>query len=189
MIKVVVGLGNPGKQYEYTRHNIGFMVADAVASQLRCGKKYIEKSFSHIYECLNHDVFIVKPQTYMNNSGVAVKNLIEDYNLTPDEILVIYDDLDLPLGTIKLRKKGSSGGHKGMQSIIENLKTENFPRLRIGIGRPEGKEQVAEYVLSPFSKSEQILVEKVIQHAAQCVINVLKYGIDKSMNFCNQKIV
>ena len=189
MIKAIIGLGNPGKQYEKTRHNIGFMVADAVASQLRCGRKYIEKSFSHIYECPDHDVIIAKPQTYMNNSGVAVKNLIEDYNLSPDEILVVYDDLDLPLGTLKLKKKGSSGGHRGMQSIIENLKTENFPRLRIGIGRPEKKEQVVEYVLSPFEKKEEIIVEKVIQQGTQCVLNVLKYGIDKSMNFCNQKVI
>ncbi|MBK3332317.1 aminoacyl-tRNA hydrolase [Persephonella atlantica] len=189
MIKAVIGLGNPGKQYEKTRHNIGFMVADAVVSHLKCSKKYIEKSFSHIYECHDHDVIVAKPQTYMNNSGIAVKNLIEDYKLSPDEILVIYDDLDLPLGTVKLRKKGSSGGHRGLQSIIQELKTESFPRLRIGIGRPERKEQVVEYVLSSFDKKEQLLVEKIIQHGAQCVLNVLKYGIDKSMNFCNQKIV
>jgi len=189
MIKAIIGLGNPGKQYEKTRHNVGFMVADAVASLLRCNKKFKEKCFSHIYECTDHDVLIVKPQTYMNNSGVAVKNLLEDYNLKPEEILVIYDDLDLPLGTIRLRKKGSSGGHKGIQSIIENIKTENFPRLKIGIGRPERKDQVVDYVLSEFSKDEKLIIEKVIQSAAECILNVLKYGIDKSMNFCNQRIV
>ncbi|WP_456464280.1 aminoacyl-tRNA hydrolase [Persephonella sp.] len=189
MIKAVIGLGNPGKQYEKTRHNIGFMVADAVASLLQCNKKYIEKCFSHIYECPDHDLIIAKPQTYMNNSGVAVKNILEDYKLKPEEILVIYDDLDLPLGTIRLRKKGSSGGHRGMASIIENIRTEDFPRLKIGIGRPERKEQVVDYVLSPFSKDQQLIVEKVIQSAAQCVVNVLKYGIDKSMNLCNQKII
>ncbi|NPA16340.1 aminoacyl-tRNA hydrolase [Persephonella sp.] len=189
MIKAIIGLGNPGKQYEKTRHNIGFMVADAVAFLLKCNKKYKEKCFSHIYECHDHDVLIVKPQTYMNNSGIAVKNLLEDYRLKPDEILVVYDDLDLPLGTIRLRKKGSSGGHRGMKSIIENLKTEEFPRLKIGIGRPERKEQVVDYVLSPFSKDEEILVEKVVQTAARCILDVLKYGIDKSMNSCNQKIV
>jgi len=188
MIKAVIGLGNPGKQYEKTRHNIGFMIADAVASLLKCNKKHKEKSFSHIYECQDHDVLIVKPQTYMNNSGIAVKNLLEDYRIKPDEILVVYDDLDLPLGTIRLRKKGSSGGHRGIKSIIENIKTDNFPRLKIGIGRPERKEQVVDYVLSPFRKEEELLVEKVVQSSAKCILDVLKYGVDKSMNSCNQKI-
>jgi len=189
MIKAIIGLGNPGKEYEDTRHNVGFMVADAVVSILKCSKKYKEKCFSHIYECKDHDVLIVKPQTYMNNSGIAVRNLLEDYRLKPEEILVIYDDMDLPLGTIRLRKKGSSGGHKGIKSIIENIRTEEFPRLKIGIGRPEKKEEVIDYVLSPFSKDEKILIEKVIQSAAQCVVNVLKYGVDKSAGLCNQKIV
>ena len=189
MIKAIIGLGNPGKQYEKTRHNVGFMVVDVVASLLKCPKKYKEKCFSHIIECPDHDIILVKPQTYMNNSGIAVKNILEDYSLSPEEILVIYDDLDLPLGTIRLRKSGSSGGHRGIKSIIENIKTENFPRLKIGIGRPERKEQVVDYVLSPFSKDEKLLVEKVIGEAAQCLLNVLKYGVDKSMNFCNKKIV
>jgi PTH1 family peptidyl-tRNA hydrolase len=189
MIKAVIGLGNPGKQYEETRHNIGFIIADVVASLLKCDRKYVERCFSHIYICEDHDLLIVKPQTYMNNSGVAVKNLLEDYNLKPDEMLVIYDDLDLPLGTVKLKKKGSSGGHKGIQSIIESIKTEHFPRVKVGIGRPEKKEQVVEYVLSPFKKEERIIVDKVISHTAQCVLNVLKYGVDKSLNFCNKKIV
>ncbi|NPA13302.1 MAG: aminoacyl-tRNA hydrolase [Aquificae bacterium] len=188
MIKAIIGLGNPGKQYENTRHNVGFMVADVVASLLKC-KKTKEKAFSHIYICPDHDLIIAKPQTYMNNSGVAVKNILEDFNLKPEEILVVFDDLDLPLGTIRLRKKGSSGGHRGMKSIIENIKTENFPRLKIGIGRPARKEDVANYVLSPFSKDEKLLVEKVIQSAGQCLLNVLQYGVDNSMNMCNQKIV
>jgi PTH1 family peptidyl-tRNA hydrolase len=189
MIKAIIGLGNPGKQYKNTRHNVGFMIADAVASSLRCNKKIKEKCFSHIYECPDHDVIIVKPQTYMNNSGIAVKNLLKDYNLKPDEILVIYDDLDLPLGTVKLRLKGSSGGHRGVKSIIEQIKTENFPRLKIGIGRPQNKKEVVDYVLSPFTKDERYILEKVISHSTECILNVLKYGIDKSLNFCNKKII
>ena len=189
MIKAIIGLGNPGKQYEQTRHNVGFMVADAVASLLNCKKNKIEKCFSHIYQCPQHQLIIAKPQTYMNNSGIAVKNIIEDYSLNPKEILVIYDDLDLPLGVIRLRKKGSSGGHRGIKSIIENLQTDEFPRLKIGIGRPEKKEHIVNYVLSPFSKDEKLIIEKVIQLSAQCLVNVLKYGIEKSMNYCNQKII
>jgi len=188
MIKALIGLGNPGKQYENTRHNVGFMVVDAVASLLKCPKKKKECCFSHIIECPDHDLILVKPQTYMNNSGIAVKNLLEDYNLKPEEILVIFDDLDLPLGTIRLRKVGSSGGQKGVKSIIEHIKTENFPRLKIGIGRPAKKEDVADYVLSPFNKDEKLLAEKVISESANCLLNVLKYGVDKSMNLCNKKI-
>ncbi len=189
MIKAVIGLGNPGKKYEKTRHNIGFMVADALASALRCKKNIKECCFSIIYNCKDHDLLIVKPQTYMNNSGVAVKNLIEDYRLKPEEVLVVYDDLDLPLGKIRLRKSGSSGGHRGIQSIIEHLKTQDFPRLKIGIGRPATKKEVVNYVLSPFNKDEILLVEKVISSSVDCLLNVLKYGIDKSLNTCNRSIV
>ncbi len=188
MIRALIGLGNPGKEYKDTRHNVGFMMADVVASLLKCKKKK-ECCFSHIYECPDHDLIIVKPQTFMNNSGVAVKNLLEEYNLKPEEILVIHDDIDLPLGTIRLRKSGSSGGQKGLKSIIENIKTENFPRLKIGIGRPSRKEDVPKYVLSPFSKDERILADKVISEAANCILDVLKYGVDKSMGNCNKKII
>jgi len=189
MIKALIGLGNPGKEYEKTRHNVGFMVADLVAKSLKCGKKYKEKCFSHIIECPDHDLLIVKPQTYMNNSGVAVKNLIEDYRLKPSELLVVYDDLDLPLGTVRLRLKGSSGGHRGIKSIIENIKTEEFPRLKIGIGRPANKKDVVKYVLSPFEKDEKLILDKVLNHSVECILNVLKYGVDKSMGFCNKKVV
>lgn len=189
MIKAIIGLGNPGKKYAKTRHNIGFMVVDVVAFLLKCPKKEKECCFSKIIECPEHDVILVKPQTYMNNSGVAVKNLIDEYNLSPEEILIVYDDLDLSPGTIRLRKSGSSGGHKGVKSIIENIKTENFPRLKIGIGRPAIKEQVVDYVLSPFEKDEELLMEKVINESAKCLLNVLKYGIDKSLNSCNKKII
>ncbi len=189
MIKALIGLGNPGKEYEKTRHNVGFMVADLVASTLKCGKKYEEKCFSHIYECLDHDLLIVKPQTYMNNSGVAVKNLLDDYELKPSEILVVYDDLDLPLGTVRLKKKGSSGGHRGVQSIIESIKTDEFPRLKIGIGRPANKKDVVNYVLSPFSKEERFILEKVLSSATECITNVLKYGIDRAIGQCNKKII
>ncbi len=189
MIKALIGLGNPGKKYKNTRHNVGFMAIDVVASLLNCPKKEKECCFSKIIECPEHDVILVKPQTYMNNSGIAVKNLLDDYKLTPDEILVIYDDLDLPLGSIRLRKSGSSGGHRGLKSIIENIKTQDFPRLKIGIGRPKHKSQVVDYVLSEFSKDEKLLIENILKEAGQCILNVLKYGIDKSMNSCNKKIV
>lgn len=188
MIKAVIGLGNPGQEYRETRHNVGFMVVDSLRQQLGCGGKQ-EKCFSHMYSCNKYDVLLVKPQTYMNLSGNAVLNLIKDYRLSPQEILVVYDDLDLPLGTVKLRKAGSSGGHRGLKSIIEKIKTEEFPRLRVGIGRPERKEEVADYVLSPFSGSEKLVMERVIGHCGECILSVLKYGVDRSMNLCNRSIV
>lgn len=189
MIRAIIGLGNPGQKYKDTRHNVGFMVADALVKVLKCNNKYKEKAFSHIYECPDYDVIIAKPQTYMNLSGNAVLNILEDYNLKPNEILVIYDDLDLNLGTIRLRTKGSSGGHNGLKSIISMIKTEEFPRLRIGIGRPAKKEEVSDYVLSPFTKEEKFIIDRVIATSTECILNVLKYGIEKSMNSCNKSVI
>ncbi|ACN98366.1 peptidyl-tRNA hydrolase [Sulfurihydrogenibium azorense Az-Fu1] len=189
MIKAIIGLGNPGQKYKDTRHNVGFMVADAVAKAIKCDNKYKEKDFSHIYECPDYDVIIAKPQTYMNLSGNAVLNLLEDYNLKPSEILVVHDDLDLNLGTIRLRTKGSSGGHNGLKSIIGMIKTEEFPRLKIGIGRPARKEEVSDYVLSPFTKEEKFVLDKVIAASTECILNVLKYGIEKSMGSCNKSVI
>lgn len=188
MIRAIVGLGNPGEEYKDTRHNVGFMVIDKLREKLNCGKRQ-ERCFSHIYTCKDYEVVLAKPQTYMNLSGNAVLNILKDYKLSSQEILVVYDDLDLPLGTVKLRKQGSSGGHRGLKSIIEKIKTEDFPRLRIGIGRPQSKEDVADYVLSPFDSSEKLLLERVLNHCNDCILNVLKYGIDKSMNFCNKSLV
>lgn len=188
MIKVVVGLGNPGEKYRDTRHNVGFMLIDSLAKKLRCTERK-ERAFSHIYLCKDYDVVLAKPQTYMNLSGNAVINLMEDYGVLIQDILVVYDDLDLPLGTVKLKKSGSSGGHRGMKSIIEMVKTENFPRLRIGIGRPQKDMDISDYVLSGFNKEEKLILEKVISHCEECLVNVLKYGIDKAMNFCNRSVI
>lgn len=188
MVKAIVGLGNPGEEYKETRHNIGFMVIDALLKRFDCGKKR-EKCFSHLYQCEEEGVLLAKPQTYMNLSGNAVLNIIKDYSISPQNVLVVYDDLDLPLGVVKLRKNGSSGGHRGIRSIIELIKTEDFPRLRVGIGRPSDKRDVSDYVLSPFNKEEKLLVEKMIAHCEECIVNILKYGVDKAMNFCNRSLV
>ncbi|RLJ69786.1 PTH1 family peptidyl-tRNA hydrolase [Hydrogenivirga caldilitoris] len=188
MIKLVVGLGNPGKEYENTRHNVGFMVIDELASRLKL-KNYTEEGLSHLYRARigGREVLLAKPQTYMNNSGLAVINLLEDYNIRPAEMLVIYDDLDLPLGMTRLRLEGSSGGHKGVESIIKNIKTEKFPRLKIGIGRPKTKGDVVKYVLSPFSKEEQELARAVIKKAAECVLRSVELSPEDAMEFCNRR--
>lgn len=187
MVKAIIGLGNPGEEYRDTRHNVGFMVIDSLIERLNCGHKQ-ERCFSYVYRCNGDSVVLAKPQTYMNLSGNAVLNILRDFKLVPEEILVIYDDLDLPFGTVKLRKSGSSGGHRGINSIIQKIKTENFPRLRVGIGRPVNREDVSDYVLSPFKGEERLMVERIIAHCDECILNVLKYGIDKAMNLCNKSL-
>ncbi len=188
MIRLVVGLGNPGKEYENTRHNVGFMVVDELLKRLKI-KDYKEESLSHVYRTriVGREVVIAKPQTYMNNSGLAVINLLEENDIKPEEMLVVYDDLDLPLGMTRLRLEGSSGGHKGVESIIKNIKTERFPRLRVGIGRPKRKEEVVRYVLSPFSKEEEELARAVIKKAAQCILRSIELSPEDAMEFCNRR--
>jgi len=188
MIRLVVGLGNPGKEYEKTRHNVGFMVVDELVRKLRL-KSYSEEYLSHVYRARlgGREVLLAKPQTYMNNSGLAVINLLEENGIEPHEMLVVYDDLDLPLGMTRLRLEGSSGGHKGVESIIKTIGTEKFPRLKVGIGRPKRKEDVVNYVLSPFSKEEEETARMVIKKAAECVIRSVELSPQDAMEFCNRR--
>ncbi len=189
MIKLLVGLGNPGKKYEKTRHNVGFMVIDELLRRLRV-YKYTEECLSHLYKVnfQGRELLLAKPQTYMNNSGLAVINLLEEYDINPEEMLVVYDDLDLPLGKIRLRLEGSSGGHHGIESIIKEIRSEKFPRLKIGIGRPRDKREVVNYVLSPFSKEEEEVLNKVLNRATDCLLRCIEFGLEESMNFCNVQL-
>ncbi|HIQ31254.1 MAG TPA: aminoacyl-tRNA hydrolase [Aquifex aeolicus] len=186
MIKLVVGLGNPGKEYENTRHNIGFRVVDELVRKLRA-KGPSEECLSLVYTTRTggRELLLVKPMTYMNNSGLAVINLLEEKGIMPEEMLVIYDDLDLPVGVTRLRLRGSSGGHRGMESVINAAGTENFPRLRIGIGRPKKKEHVVNYVLSPFSREEEEVITEAIYRAGECVIRSVELSPEDAMEFCN----
>ena len=190
MIKLVVGLGNPGKEYEKTRHNLGFMVIDELVRRLRL-KNFSEEALSHVYKArvAGREVLFAKPQTYMNNSGLAVVNLLEENEIDPQEMLVVYDDLDLPLGMTRLRLEGSSGGHRGVESIIKSIGTEKFPRLKIGIGRPKKKEDVVGYVLSPFSKDEEEIARTVIKKASECILRSIELSPQDAMEFCNRKDV
>ncbi|MCS7263025.1 MAG: aminoacyl-tRNA hydrolase [Aquificaceae bacterium] len=189
MIRLLVGLGNPGKKYEKTRHNVGFMVVDEVVRRLRL-QKPSEECLSLLYKATveGKELLLAKPQTYMNNSGLAVVNLLEEYDLEPQEMLVVYDDLDLPLGRLRLRQEGSSGGHHGMESIIRELKTDKLPRLKVGIGRPADKNKVVEYVLSPFSDQEVPLLGRVLRRAGDCLLRCVEFGLEESMNFCNAQV-
>ncbi len=186
-LRLIVGLGNPGERYAETRHNAGFMVIDHLARRLKV-KKYEECCFSHLFRrnLGGQTVYFAKPQTYMNLSGIAVKNLLFELNLLPEEILVVHDDLDLPLGTTKIKFGGSSAGQKGVENIIKELGTKNFYRLRIGIGRPKEKKKVVDYVLSPFSEEQKPVIRRAIEKAGECVIRAITEGIEPAMNFCNR---
>jgi PTH1 family peptidyl-tRNA hydrolase len=182
---MIVGLGNPGKQYAQTRHNIGFMCVEELAKAhgLAFDLKN-KKSQAFIADGLIDEkrVLLVKPQTYMNNSGVAVRGLADFYKIPVADILVILDDLDTPLGTLRIRAKGGAAGQKGMRSIIQHMGTEDIPRIRFGIGRPPGKMDAAAYVLMPFIKEEEILLVETVDRVLKAVRIWLNEGIEMAMN-------
>jgi PTH1 family peptidyl-tRNA hydrolase len=185
MEKLIVGLGNPGRQYARNRHNVGFQCLDRLAQAhgLLFGNRRARASLAS-GKTSGVRVVLAKPRTYMNLSGQAVGPLVRFYKLSLDDILVIYDDLDLPLGTIRLRPEGGSGGHKGMRSIIEALGSQAFPRLRVGIGRPPGNDAVS-YVLKDFTADEQITLESVYEKVVAAVELFLREGIEAAMNTYN----
>lgn len=183
---LIVGLGNPGPEYIHTRHNIGFLVIDHLAADQKISLKIRKHQALYGLGTIgDHSVLIVKPMTYMNRSGEAIAALARQYQITPSNILVISDDLSLQLGKIRLRAKGSAGGHNGHKSIIQSLKTELYPRLRIGIGKPDG-EDVADFVLSDFAYHERQLVHEIIQSAIQACKLFLRDGVDLAMNSINK---
>lgn len=176
-MKLIVGLGNPGKEYESTRHNIGFMIIDKFLGDI----KYKEK-FSGLYyeKDMGEKVIFLKPQTFMNNSGFCVKKFVDYYKISPENILVIHDDLDLEVGKIKYKINSSSGGHNGIKSIINNLKTQNFIRLKIGISSTN-KDQIIDYVLGKFSKKEidEINVNDIINSINDYINNDYTFVMNK----------
>lgn len=190
MLTLVYGLGNPGRSYRYTRHNISWLVLDAVAS--RCQLHANRKLFRVLLEEASFQdkkLVLAKPQTYMNLSGEPLPSLLGWYKLMAGDLLVCCDDFNLPLGEIRFRSKGSSGGHNGLASIIDTLKTMDFPRLRIGIGLGEEQhDDKASFVLSEFSPSEKPIVEQIIPLCAEAVLYFLVNGLAKTMNHYNKKM-
>jgi peptidyl-tRNA hydrolase, PTH1 family len=167
IMKLIVGLGNPGTKYERTRHNIGFEVIDELAK--RFSSPLTESKFKGLYTIIRYSsekVILLKPMTYMNLSGESIRAVVDYYDINPEHILVIYDDLDLPVGKIRLRQKGSAGGHNGIKSTIAHLGTQNFNRIRIGIDRPTNGMSVPDYVLGKFTKEEWETMGDVIQRCA-----------------------
>ena len=169
-MKLIIGLGNPGKPYEHTRHNIGFDVIDALAS--KWGASLNQSKFNGMYASVHRPegkVILVKPLTYMNLSGECVRPLMDYFDIEVEDILVIYDDLDLETGKLRLRQKGSAGGHNGIKSLIQHLGTQEFDRIRVGVNRPPAGMKVADYVLSKFSKDDQPVVEDAIKKSCDAV--------------------
>jgi PTH1 family peptidyl-tRNA hydrolase len=183
---LVAGLGNPGREYRSSRHNIGFMLIDVLSKDLSVNLTRVQSRAvvgGGFYT--GNRVFLAKPVTYMNLSGQAVGALIKYYKIPLDHLLVVNDDLDLPLGTLRLRPGGGSAGQKGMASIIERLGTQEFPRLRLGIGRPPGRMEPADYVLQEFTKVEQALLQQVLDRARMAVCTFITGGLTKAMNDFN----
>jgi PTH1 family peptidyl-tRNA hydrolase len=186
-VYLIAGLGNPGPKYASNRHNVGFRCLEHLAAKhgLAFDRRQ-KRALVATGRIQGQRVVLAKPQTYMNDSGRAVVPLARFYKAEPEHMMVVYDDLDLPLGTVRLRPEGGSSGHKGMRSIIEHLGAQEFPRLRIGIGRPPGRMDPAAYVLQDLSTEEEPLLQEVLAHAAAAIEIWLQQGIETAMNQYNR---
>jgi len=185
-MKLIVGLGNPGAEYERTRHNVGWMVVDAFARKFRIAVTKHEKSaHTGTGRVAGGAVMVAKPLTYMNLSGDAVRLLINAYVESTDDLMVVYDDIDLPLGKLRIRPGGSSGTHNGMRSIVQTLGTEAFPRLRIGIGSSDGG-PLHDYVLDEFAPDEQPAVDRAIERAVDALVLFCRGDLKRAMNEFNR---
>ncbi|MBF2074813.1 MAG: aminoacyl-tRNA hydrolase [Synechococcales cyanobacterium C42_A2020_086] len=192
--QLIVGLGNPGAKYEQTRHNIGFAVIDLLAQQWQISLSEQRKFQGILGEGWGPKgkVRLLKPLTYMNLSGQSVRAVLDWYKLPPQAVFVIYDEMDLPLGRLRLRQSGSAGGHNGMKSIISHLGCQDFPRLRIGIGSPKqktGNGEVVSHVLGRFSAAETQVMQEVLQLAVDAVEMSIKQGIPKAMSLYNNRVI
>lgn len=185
---LVVGLGNPGPKYRYTRHNVGFMVIHRWARAL--GARLLSRRFegrSGAAQFQDRELLLLCPQTFMNLSGKSVEAFKESLNVRIEDLLVVHDDLDLPLGRVKVAKRGGAGGHKGIQSLLDHLGTEEFGRVRIGIGRPRMSEQVPEFVLSPFYREDRPVVKEMLGKAVRACELFVSEGIEAAMNQINRQ--
>jgi peptidyl-tRNA hydrolase, PTH1 family len=190
--QLIVGLGNPGTKYAQTRHNVGFDLLDSLAKRWQIGfsdRKQFQGIYGEGFGSNNAKIRLLKPQTFMNLSGQSVRAVIDWFKLPPESVLVVYDDLDLPLGKIRLRLSGSAGGHNGMKSIISHLGTQDFPRVRIGIGKSCGEKDTISHVLGKFSTVETPIVSEVIYLVNDSIEMSLKQGMEKAMSFYNSKSV
>ncbi|WMJ90714.1 aminoacyl-tRNA hydrolase [Anaerocolumna sp. MB42-C2] len=185
---IIVGLGNPTREYQATRHNIGFDVITRISDDYNipldfkkhkavCGRGYIE----------GEKVVLAQPQTYMNLSGESVRELVDFYKVSPQEVIVIYDDISLDVGQLRLRVKGSAGGHNGIKSIINHLGSQEFPRIKVGVGDKPSGWDLADYVLSRFKEEEQPIIRDAIKKSSDAVKSIIKDGMELAMNIYNRK--
>lgn len=187
-MKLIVGLGNPGIRYAMTRHNVGFWVIDQLSEEWGVPVRQEKwNAFMGSGRVAGEQVVLLKPLTYMNLSGEAVRPALSWLKGSSDDLVVIYDDLDLAPGQIRLRQKGSSGGHRGMQSIIDHLGTNAIKRVKIGIGRPEGRQPVSDYVLSSFSSSEEELIAEAVERSVAAVRTFMETSFVEAMNRYNKR--
>ncbi len=189
-LRGIIGLGNPGEDYQFTRHNAGFLFCRALARRARIRRKRTIPDLMKVWtiEFLDTPLFIVFPLTYMNRSGESVYEFLQRYDIRPEEILIVYDDIDLRLGEIRLRKSGSSGGHKGLGDILHRLNTENIPRLRLGIGPVPAQMSVADYVLTPFQEDEWPIFEGMVERGIEALRTVIREGFEKAMSLYNVRL-
>lgn len=183
---LIVGLGNPGKEYGNTRHNMGFKAIDKLACKLNV--EVSKEKFKGMYgEAMieNEKVILLKPLTYMNLSGESIIEIVNFYKIDLEKIIVVYDDVDIDVGKFKIRKKGSAGSHNGMKSVVQNLSSTNFARIRVGIGKPRVNEDLADYVLKKFSEEDKAQFERVVDEVSDAVLSIVTDGIDKAMNKYN----
>lgn len=183
---LIVGLGNPGKKYEKNRHNVGFMAIDRFAKEFDVS--VTKSKFKSLYGELNYNgkkLILMKPQTYMNASGEAVQSFSNYYNIDPENIIVIVDDIDINFGTVRIRKTGSAGTHNGLKSIVNLLGSKNFPRIKVSVGKKEEYMDLADFVISDFSKNQKDVLEKELDLTVKAILSIIEDGIDIAMNKIN----
>ena len=186
---LIVGLGNPGQKYEHTRHNMGFLTVDLLAEQLNVKLNKVKfKSAYNIVRFGGQKCLVMKPQTYMNASGLCIEPCAHFYKIPPERIIVIFDDISLPVGRIRVRKNGSAGGHNGIKSIISSLSTDAFPRVKVGVGdKPHPDYDLADWVLSNIPKEDQEAFQTALHHAAEAALCIVESGTEKAASAYNGK--
>jgi PTH1 family peptidyl-tRNA hydrolase len=188
-VKFIVGLGNPGVRYQWTRHNIGFLVVDRLANNHHI--LISTKRFQTLYGTGwidSHKVILAKPMTFMNQSGESVKKAVNFFQADMGDLIVIHDDLDLPFGRLRFKRRGGDGGHQGVRSIIERMGGNNFLRLKVGIGRPPRGMEPAEYVLSSFDEAQQPYLDGILNQAAEALVVMLSEGVERATNRYQKKV-
>lgn len=186
MTRLIAGLGNPGAEYEHTRHNAGFLVVDLIGENLRASYWKDEAgSKTAVVRMGDEDLVLAKPLTYMNVSGKAVRRLADSYGVRPEDVIVVHDDIDLPTGSVRAKRGGGHGGHNGLRSITEMLGTDGYTRVRVGVGRPPGRMNAADWVLQPLKGAALEELEAMVPTAAQAVMHVLEHGIESAMQEFN----